>query len=95
MFAVSETATMAIRTLMGRADVPQGAGMRIVADADRSSLQIGVSPAPEPGDTVLDVGGDARLFIAEDAGELLENKLIDAQEDESGRLQFVLDTRQS
>ncbi|MFC7279303.1 adhesin [Paractinoplanes rhizophilus] len=94
MFTVSDNATMAIRTIIGRSGVPQGAGLRIAADADRGSLHIAVSPAPEPGDTVYDAGADAQLFIAEGAGELLEERTMDVREDDAGRVQFVLDSPQ-
>lgn len=91
MFTVSDNAAMAIRTIIGRSGAPEGAGMRITAAPDRSSLHIAVSPAPEPGDQVYDAGHDAHVFLAEGTGELLEDKTIDAREDGTGQLQFVLD----
>lgn len=92
MFTVSDNATIAIRTIIGRAGAPEGAGMRIVPNPDRSALHIAVSPAPEPGDTVHGAGRNAQIFLAEGAGELLEDKTIDAREDDAGRVQFVLDS---
>lgn len=92
MFTVSDNAAVAIRTIIGRSGAPDGAGMRIVPNPDRSSLHIAVSPAPQPGDTVYDAGSNAQIFLAEGASELLEDKTIDAREDDAGMLQFVLDS---
>ncbi|MEU4245651.1 adhesin [Actinoplanes sp. NPDC026619] len=91
MFTVSDNATMAIRTIIGRSGVSQGGGLRIAAAGDRSVLSIAVSPAPEPGDTVYDAGKDAQLFIAQEAGGLLEDKTIDVQEDDAGRVEFTVE----
>lgn len=92
MFTVSDNANLAIREIMSRSASSDRAGLRIAATGDRASLSIAVSQAPQPGDTVHDAGANARLFIAEEAGELLADKTIDARTDESGRVQFVLDT---
>jgi len=94
VFTVSDNATVAIRTLIGRSNAPAGTGMRISPDQDRQSLHIALAAGPQPGDTVYDTGNDAQLFIAEGAAELLEDKTIDTREDEAGRLQFVLDSPQ-
>jgi hypothetical protein len=83
-----------MRTIIGRAGAPQGAGLRIVPNADRSSLHIGVSPTPEPGDTVYDAGDNVPIFLAKGAEELLEDRTLDAREDDAGRVQFVLDSQQ-
>jgi Fe-S cluster assembly iron-binding protein IscA len=92
VFTVSEDATAAIRQIITRPDIPEGAGLRIAVDGGRTALSIGVSVTPQPGDAVYEVGTDAQLFIAEEAGELLDEKTIDARTDESGQVQFVLDT---
>ena len=91
MFTVSDDATVAIRQIVSRPGVPQGAGLRIAADGDEGSLYLSVSPAPQPGDTVYEAGHDAQLFIAQGAGDLLNDGTIDARTDETGRVQFVLD----
>jgi hypothetical protein len=92
VFTVSDNATYAIRQIVARPGIPEGAGLRIAADGNRASLSIAVSPAPQPGDTVVDAGTDAKLFVSAEAGVLLEHKTIDARTDDSGRVQFVLDT---
>ncbi|MEV4703116.1 hypothetical protein [Actinoplanes sp. NPDC049316] len=89
MITVSDKATAAIRRILSRSGLPAGAGVRIAAQPGRMSLHIAVAPAPHPGDVVL----DAHLFIAEGTRELIEGSVLDAQEDETRRVQFVLDSR--
>ncbi|SNY25593.1 hypothetical protein [Paractinoplanes atraurantiacus] len=91
MFTVSDSATAAIRHIVSQAGVPDGAGLRIAANQDHSALSIAVAPLPEPGDTVFQAGSDAALFIADGAGDLLDDKIIDAHTEDDGRVQFVLD----
>ncbi|PRY20206.1 hypothetical protein [Pseudosporangium ferrugineum] len=89
MFTVSDTATAAIRRILRNSGTPPGGGVRIAAEPGRTSLHIAVSPAPHPGDTVH----DRCVFIAEGTGKLLEGKILDAQEDDTRRVQFVLGDR--
>jgi hypothetical protein len=91
VFSISNNATVAIRQIIARPDVPTGTGLRIAADGDRPSLSIAVSPAPQRGDAVHGAGTDGQLFIAEEADALLQDRTIDARTDDSGRIQFVLD----
>ena len=90
MFTVSAGATVAVQRIVTRPGVPRGAGVRLVADSTRSSLHIAVSPNPQPGDTVYEVGEGAQIFVAESAEELLRDRTIDALSDERGRVRFIL-----
>jgi Fe-S cluster assembly iron-binding protein IscA len=92
VFTVSDDATIAIRDLVSRPGVPPGAGLRIVEDDGESPLHIRMSPTPQPSDTVFKAAEDARLFIAPSAARRLENGTIDAYKNDSGRVQFVLDS---
>jgi iron-sulfur cluster assembly protein len=92
LFTVSENATTAIRMIVTRPGIPQGAGLRIAANDDRSMLNIAVTAQPQPGDTVFQAASDAPLFVANEAGDLLEDKVIDAVTDDDGRVQFVVDS---
>jgi hypothetical protein len=91
LFTVSDNATTAIREIVTRPGIPQGAGLRIAADDDRNLLSITVTAQPQPGDTVFQAASDAPLFIANEAEVLLADKVIDAVTDGDGRVQFVLD----
>jgi iron-sulfur cluster assembly protein len=92
MFTVSDNATSAIREIVTRPGLPEGAGLRIAANADRNLLSIAVTAQPQPGDTVFQAASDAPLFIANEAADLLEDKMIDAVTDNDGQVQFVLDS---
>lgn len=91
MFTVSDSATAAIRQIVSRPGVPDGAGLRIAANEDRSALKLAVARLPQPGDTVFEAASDAPLFIAEGAADLLQDKVIDAHMRDDGSVQFVLD----
>lgn len=53
------------------------------------SLALAPVQAPEPGDEVVDAGG-ARVFLDETAAQLLGDKVLDAQVDPDGSVQFGL-----
>lgn len=93
MFTVSDDATAAMRDIVTQPGVPPGAGLRIVANPDGSSLHMTVAPMPEPGDTVYEAGQAAQLFVSHDAEDLLADKSIDARKDDAGQVQFVLGSR--
>ncbi|MCA2219011.1 hypothetical protein [Jidongwangia harbinensis] len=90
MFTVSENAINAIRQIVARPGVPQGAGLRIATNDGQVSLHVAVAPTSEPGNTVFQAASDAALFIAGDAEECVDDKIIDALIDDNGRVQFVL-----
>jgi hypothetical protein len=88
VFTVSDNATVLIRQIVSQPGVPQGAGMRISTEG--GGLSIGMSAEAQPGDVVYGDGSEARIFVSEGAVNLLEGKTIDATQDDSGRVQFVL-----
>ena len=48
-----------------------------------------VTEAPQPGDQVLEEDG-ARVFLEETAAETLDDKVLDAQVDDNGGVQFTI-----
>jgi hypothetical protein len=92
MFSVSDNAASAIHEIVTRPGVPPGSGMRIATGADSSTLEITVVTGPQPGDTVHEAGDEAQLFLEEGVSELLDEKTIDARQDGSGRVGFVIDS---
>jgi iron-sulfur cluster assembly protein len=66
-------------------------GLRIseAEQGDGGSLTLTPVPAPQPGDEVVDTDG-ARVFLDGAASELLGDKVLDAQVDEDGSVQFGL-----
>lgn len=46
--------------------------------------------APQPGDQVLEEEAGARVFLEETAAVTLDDKVLDAQIDQSGGVQFTI-----
>jgi iron-sulfur cluster assembly protein len=88
MLTLTENAVAVIRDITGQREVPTGAGLRIAPDVS-GSLNLSVSPEPQPGDEVVDEGG-ARLFLDQEAAPMLADKALDVSVDGQGGVQFML-----
>lgn len=93
MLVLTDNATSAIRELVTRPEIPDGAGIRIMTttDEDRQSpnLRLSAALSPEPGDEVVETGG-ARVFLESAAAQLLENEVLDAEVDQQGGVRFLV-----
>ena len=87
---LTDNATDVIRRLSdtGEADA---AGLRIAGDdADQpAGLAVALAPNPQEEDQVVEQNG-ARVYLDPAAAELLEDKVLDASVDETGRAHFVM-----
>ncbi|MBM7492744.1 Fe-S cluster assembly iron-binding protein IscA [Micromonospora luteifusca] len=90
---MTDNAVLVIRDLANQQDVAQDGGVRIAADADAGSLTVELVPEPVQGDRVVDNQG-ARIFLDEDAAELLGDASVDATVDDEGIIQFGFTERQ-
>lgn len=84
-------ASTVVRSLVDQAaPEKQESGLRISQD-DVESPALNVIPAdqPSPGDQVLDEDG-ARVFLEETAAVTLDHKILDAQVDADGGVQFTI-----
>ena len=89
MLTLTENASTVVKTLVDQTEGNE-AGLRISQDApDSPALHVIPSQAPQPGDRVLEEDG-ARVFLEETAAVTLDDKVLDAQVDESGGVQFML-----
>ncbi|GGO01745.1 MULTISPECIES: adhesin [Micromonospora] len=93
MLTMTDNAVLVIRDLANQQDVAQDGGVRIAADADAGSLTVELVPEPVQGDRVVDNQG-ARIFLDEDAAELLGDASVDATVDDEGIIQFGFTERQ-
>jgi Fe-S cluster assembly iron-binding protein IscA len=67
-----------------------GSGLRISQEApDAPALDVSPSEAPQAGDQVVESDG-ARIFLGENAARTLEDKVLDAQVDQTGGVQFSI-----
>ena len=88
MLTLTENASTVVKTILDQSVEAQEAGLRISQDADDSpALHLIAAEAPQPGDQVLEEAG-ARVFLEETAAQTLDDKILDAQVDESGGVQF-------
>ncbi len=89
MLTLTENASTVVKTLLDQTGADQ-AGLRISQDApDSPALHVIPSEAPQPGDQVVEEAG-ARVFLEEIAAETLDDKILDAQVDDNGGVQFTI-----
>jgi len=92
MLVLTDQATMVIEALVGRSELPEGAGLRIASSSAQDGagdLSIAAAGAPEAGDRVVEAQG-ARVFVEAGAAAVLDDKVLDAERDEQGRVQFLV-----
>ncbi|HEY7150713.1 MAG TPA: HesB/YadR/YfhF-family protein [Solirubrobacterales bacterium] len=78
MFAITEDAANAIKGIVDAPGLPDGAGLRITSEqheGPRTDLRLSVVAEPEDGDDVL---AEERIFVAPEAADFLDDKLLDA-----------------
>jgi iron-sulfur cluster assembly protein len=92
MLTVTPTAAEVVRELVAGSPVDDDGGLRIAPGAATPAgtpLEVAVADSPEETDqTVVDESG-ARVFVAADAAEFLDDKVLDARVDE-GQLRFTI-----
>jgi iron-sulfur cluster assembly protein len=87
MLMLTENATRLIGAIVENPELPEGAGIRIASAPE--GLSVAPAVAPEMSDQVIE-DQSARVFLEPDAAILLEDKLLDAQVDDDGGVQFLL-----
>ncbi|HEX6249052.1 MAG TPA: Fe-S cluster assembly protein HesB [Nocardioidaceae bacterium] len=91
MLTLTENANNVVKTIVEQAGVGNDAGLRISQDApDSPALHVMPTEAPQPGDQVLEEETGARVFLEETAAVTLDDKILDAQVDQSGGVQFSI-----
>jgi len=89
VLTLTENANTVVKTLCDQTG-GDDAGLRISQAApDSPALHVIPSESPQPGDQVLDEGG-ARVFLEETAAVTLDDKILDAQVDDNGGVQFTI-----
>lgn len=90
MLTLTEEATTAVKTITAQfPDAAQG-GVRIQgAGSPESQFALSVVDAPEPQDAVVENAG-ARVFLDAAAAAVLDDRILDAQIDPAGSVQFAV-----
>ena len=90
MLTLTEEATTAVKTIAAQLpDAAQG-GVRIEgAGSPDSQFRRSVVDGPEAEDAVVENSG-ARVFLDADAAQVLDDRVLDAQVDGQGSVQFAV-----
>ncbi len=89
MLTLTENASNAVTTIVGQAVAAPGAGLRIAEDPASSNLGLIVAEGPLPGDEVIEEAG-ARVFLDDKAHDALDDKVLDAEYQPNGGVQFTI-----
>lgn len=93
MLALTQTAAEVFRDITAAYGAQHEGGIRIfTADGSEgdTSLELAVAPAPAADDQVFFTDEGARVFLEERAAEFLDNKVLDADLDDTGKPTFAL-----
>ena len=88
MLTLTENASTVVKNITDQTTENDSAGLRISHEG-ADALQVAPAEAPETGDQVLEDAG-ARVFLEETAAQTLDDKVLDAQVDETGSVQFSI-----
>lgn len=88
MLTVTDNAANEIRNLVAHPEIPDEAGVRIASTPD-GALTLSLAGGPLEGDEVVENSG-AKVFLEPQAGELLDDKELDAGTDPEGNVQFSI-----
>ncbi|MCU4671804.1 Fe-S cluster assembly protein HesB [Microbacterium fluvii] len=89
MLTMTDTAAEAVKTIVARVPQAQDGGVRIRDTGPDTGFEISVAPAPEPDDVVIE-GAGAKVFLDQVAATVLDERVLDAQLDDSGSVRFAL-----
>lgn len=91
MLTLTENASNVVKNLVEQTGQSDQGGLRISQDApDSPALHVMPTQAPQPGDQVVEQEAGARVFLEETAAVTLDDKVLDAQVDQSGGVQFTI-----
>jgi iron-sulfur cluster assembly protein len=88
VLTLTDNAASEIRNLVSQPEIPDDSGVRIASNGE-GALTLALATEPAAGDAVVEDGG-ARVFLEPTAGQLLDDKLLDAAIDPEGQVQFTL-----
>lgn len=89
MLVMTERAVSTIRLLSDDPQTRAGTGLRIATGGSERVLEVAMVAGPKEGDQVVEYD-DATVFLDEHAARLLDDKVIDADMDAGGRVNFTV-----
>jgi iron-sulfur cluster assembly protein len=88
MLTLTDNASTIVKEISNQ--IPEAQGLRITSEnADQPSFEVEPAAAAEPGDEVVEQNG-ATIYLDESASLQLDDKVLDAQVDQNGGVQFGL-----
>jgi iron-sulfur cluster assembly protein len=90
LLAISTGAAEAIKGLVARPEVPEGAGLKLSPQESQegTAIELNLVTAPADSDQIVREG-DAQVFVAEELVPALDDKLLDAGVEED-QVRFTL-----
>jgi iron-sulfur cluster assembly protein len=93
VLTLTERAAETIRTLTSQPGIPADTGLRMcVQDSAAGTLALSLE-GQHPGDSVIEDAG-ARVFVEQDAADIVADSELDAELDEQGHASFMLGSQQ-
>ncbi len=90
MLTLTQNATLIVKEIADQSGGTESSGLRITAEpGPEAGLSVTTAETAEPGDQVLQQDG-ATVYLDQDAATMLDDKVLDAAVDESGRVEFAL-----
>jgi iron-sulfur cluster assembly protein len=94
VLTLTERAAETIRSLTSQPGIPADTGLRMsVQDSTAGTLALSLE-SPQPGDAVIEDSG-ARVFVQQDAADIVSDSELDAELDEQGHASFMLGAQHS
>ncbi len=90
MLTLTENASAIVNEITSQPGLAETAGLRITTEnSPEPAFAVSAAQQGEPGDQVIEQGG-ATVYLDETAAELLDDKVLDAAVDPSGKVEFAL-----
>jgi iron-sulfur cluster assembly protein len=90
MLTLTENASAIVNEITSQPGLAETAGLRITSeDSAEPAFAVSAAQQAEPGDQVVEQGG-ATVYLDESAAVLLDDKVLDAAVDPSGKVEFAL-----
>jgi iron-sulfur cluster assembly protein len=95
MLVITPAAIKVVKAITATEDLPDGSGLRIATAHDQSSavvLEVDIVTGPADQDQIVDEHG-VRVFLDPTAATYLDNKVLNAEVNDTGEAQFTLFTQ--
>ena len=90
MLTMTPAASTVVKTLVAQNPEVEEGGLRIDTGAPGAAdFAVSITEIPQPTDAVIENDG-ARVFLAETAVPVLDDKVLDARVDDEGAVEFAI-----